>query len=390
MRQYFNICSFYLLLLYLWMLNGIVFTAGSNFARGLIILIFLVSIYYTIYAIVNFKLPLCLRALSIFLIVFTIYGVFMLLDGKHYYVGSNLVSKTNYFVNLYLSLLPIYVFFVFTKTGYLNENSIKFYYLIFFILTIISFFGNQDRLLQIAIEEGISIDEVTNNIGYSFVGLLSGLVLFYKKPIIQYLLLIVSFYFIIIGMKRGAIITGTVCIIWFIISNVNKTSKRQKVLIVFLSTLLFIFGYFFIQHMMETSTYFQYRFDQTLSGDSSGRDVLYSVFLKHFINENNPLIFLFGNGIYATLAIQEQYAHNDWLEIAINQGLFGIIIYLVYWICFYITWRKTKQLQAFLAIGMFFIMYFLSSFFSMSYISVTSCSALILSYYLVLSEVSDK
>lgn len=373
------------------MLNGIVFSSGSIFARGLLGLILLVSMYYTIYANVKFKLPLYYKALNAFLIVFTIYGMIMLLNREQYYIGFNLVPKTNYFVNLYLSLLPIYVFFVFTKNGFLKENNIKFYYFMFLLLTIVSFFGNQHRLLQIAVEKGLSIEEVTNNVGYTFVGLLPGLILFNKKPIIQYILLTICFYFIIIGMKRGAILTGATCIIWFLISNLNNISKQRKHTIFIVSILVFVFGVSFFQHMMETSTYFQYRFDQTVSGNSSGRDVLFSVFFNHFINENNPIFFLFGNGANATLKIQGQYAHNDWLEIAINQGLLGLIIYLIYWICFYISWRKTKQSHhAFMAIGMTFIICFLSTFFSMSYISITRCSALILSYYFVVSEFPNR
>ena len=134
---------------------------------------------------------------------------------------------------------------------------------------------------------------------------------------------------------------------------------------------------------MDTSNYFQYRIAQTQAGESSGRDELYATFYNHFLQEENPFRFLFGYGANATLKIGENFAHNDWLEIATNNGLLGLVVYLVYWIGFYVSWRRMKEHpQAFMATGMLLIILFLTSLFSMSYDSVSRCSAMVLGYYM--------
>ena len=138
---------------------------------------------------------------------------------------------------------------------------------------------------------------------------------------------------------------------------------------------------------MENSAEFRYRISQTFEGDSSGRDALYNTFLNHFLQEQNPFRFLFGYGANGTILLGGNYAHNDWLEIITNQGILGFVIHLVYWVTLIVFWKKIKRNpQAFMAIGLFIIVYLFSSFFSMSYNCVTRCAAMILGYYLATYE----
>lgn len=319
--------------------------------------------------------------------MFTIYGFAMLLDGKQYYTGFNLVSKTYYLIAIYMSLLPVYAFYVFGKKEYLTEKTMRPVVFVFLILAVVNYISNQDRLLQMAIEIGSSAEAFTNNAGYSFVGLLPALVLFQKKPVIQYFYLGVCFFFIISSMKRGAMLAGGLCMLWFLANNIRSVSKKQKWLSILISLLVLAAGVYYVRNMMVTSSYFQYRMTQTEAGDSSGRDELYSSFLQHFLQEEHPFRFLFGNGADATLLLMRQYAHNDWLEIAINQGLLGLLVYLIYWISLFRSWRSSKHSpQAFMSVGMFLIIYFLETLFSMSYNGVSKCAAMVLGYYLAVSE----
>jgi O-antigen ligase len=192
-------------------------------------------------------------------------------------------------------------------------------------------------------------------------------------------------------MKRGAILCGVICLVWFMVTNLRKVPRKRKWIVVLVTVAVVVAGVYFFNYMMETSSYFRYRLAATEAGESSGRNDLYSTFYNHFIHEDNPWKFLFGNGASATLKISYNFAHNDWLEIAINQGVVGLVIYLIYWVCYFITWRKTKQQpQAFMAIGMIFINYFLSTLFSMSYDSVSRCAAMVLGYYLAVYDSTEE
>lgn len=385
MKSKINICHIYLFIILLTAFNGELYTPGGFIAQGLQYALILMSLYYALYANLKYKLPVYFKALNVLLVMFIVYGVLLVLSGEKLMIQKTLAETTNttYLKSILLSLSPIYAFYVFGRRGLLKDNTIKFWFFVFLALAIRSFFLSQERSLQRAIEQGSTADEFTSNTGYTFVALLPALVVFYKKPIIQYLGLMICTYFVVIAMKRGAILSGMVCAAWFLITNLKKTRGKRKWIVVLVSIGAIAAVVFIAQYMMETSDYFRYRIMQTELGDSSGRDELYETFYDHFIHENNAFRFMFGYGANGTLKIGDNYAHNDWLEIAINQGILGLVVYLAYWICFYVTWRKTRQHpQAFMAIGMIFIIYFLCTLFSMSYNSVSRCAAMVLGYYL--------
>lgn len=382
MKQHINSCTFYFLVCLLCSLSS-----GFLLFLGQVVLV-LISLYYAIYANIYYKLPVTFKALNVLIVIFSIYGFILIVRGEQLMVQAtfNVASNYSYLLYVYRSLLPIYAFYVFARRGLLTENNMRFWFLVFLILTIRSYYLSQAQMLRLAYESGSSVEEFTNNVGYSFVALLPAIVLFYRKPTLQYILLIICGFFIVSGVKRGAILTGGICLIWFLFVNYKKTRKKRRWIIVLFSLIVLFVAVFFIQYKLETSSYFLYRFEATKAGESSQRNILYTVFYDHFVNESNPLRFLFGNGANATLKIGGNYAHNDWFEIAINQGLLGLVAYLVYWLCFIFDWRKTKgNPQAFMAVGMLVIVYFMRSLFSMSIIGISRCSAMVLGYYLAIS-----
>jgi len=385
MKLRVNICHIYLFIILLCAFNGVLYPAGGLMAQGLQYLLILLSLYYTLYANNRYRLSPYFKALNLLLLMFTIYGILLIFSGEELMVKitNYVVANTGYLKSIYISLLPIYPFYVFTKKGFLKEDTVKIWFFVFLFLAIRSFYSYQATALS---EFGSDV-EITNNVGYTFVALLPALLIFYNKPIIQYLGMMICLYFVVISMKRGAIFSGVLCMVWFMVTNLKKISKKRKWIVVLITVAMVIAGIYFFNYMIETSSYFRYRISQSESGESSGRDDLYSIFFNHFIHENDIIKFLFGNGANATLKIGYNYAHNDWLEIAINQGLLGLVAYLVYWICFFVTWMKRKNSpQAFMAIGMLFIIYFFATLFSMSYNSVTRCSAMVLGYYFAISE----
>lgn len=393
MKPRINICHIYLIVVLLCMMNGILYSAGGFLAQGLQGILVLMSLYYAFYANLKYELPVYFKALNILLILFTIYGLLLVISGEKLMIQVSFreVSNTGYLKDIYKSLLPIYPFYVFTKEGLLKEHTIKIWFFIFLVLAIGFYYRGQKRLLERAIESGSSAEEFTSNVGYTFVALLPALVLFYKKPFVQYLLLMVCMYFIVIAFKRGAILCALVCLVWFMITNLKRVPKNRKWIIVAVTIAVVLAGMYLFIYMMENSDYFRYRLALTGEGYSSGRDEIYKTLYEHFINEDNPIRFLLGYGANSTLKFTFNFAHNDWLEIATNQGLLGLVVYFVYWICFYVSWRKAKlNPQAFMAIGMVFIIYLLSSFFSMSYNGVSRCAAMVLGYYLAVNDMDEE
>ena len=189
--------------------------------------------------------------------------------------------------------------------------------------------------------------------------------------------------FILLGMKRGAIIIGVVCLICFLWNNIKNANKSKKKGLLFLSLVMCFVGYLVVKYQMNESLYFNQRVEQTLEGNSSGRDELYRVFWNYFIDKATPLQFAFGSGADATLKVASYYAHNDWLEIAVNQGILGLIIYLLYLMLFARECLlKFYNNQTKLALQISFIICFMKTLFSMSYNDMPISAAFVLGYCL--------
>ena len=163
---------------------------------------------------------------------------------------------------------------------------------------------------------------------------------------------------------------------------------KTQIASAFALTLVAIFGmYRFVMNLYTSNIFFQKRFVLTMSGYSSNRDKLYSFFWHHFIEKSSIMEFFFGHGANGTIILHGQYAHNDWLEFAINQGLLGVILYFVYWCCFILEWKSfhgPKNCK--IVLGDLFFAHFLIALFSMSFGDMPLASTLCVGYCLAMNQ----
>lgn len=389
MTKFFkNPCNIYIALLTFYSMQGtLIPTGGSILSQVILLITMLMGLYYTIKVFFLPRKPVYFSGLNLFFLVLVIYGVILLLSSHNYVVQAktydNEVPNYYYLKNLFLSFPNIYTFYYFSIKRYLTEELLKKWVIVFFCVAVFRFFDYRLTAMQIALLNGVDAEEVTNNMGYVFAALIPAVVVFKRNPRIQLALLIISLFFIIIGMKRGAILVGVVSLLYYLYFNYrfNKTISRTKVIL--FSLLIIIAGLYITQYMMTTSEYFNYRIESTRSGSTSGRNELYAHFWNHFKHEQNLFRFLLGNGANATLGIGENYAHNDWLEIAINQGVFGLFVYVFYWGCFLKTIRCIRfNKTAKLVLSLTFISFFIKTIFSMSYTGYSMMPCTVFGYYL--------
>ena len=87
---------------------------------------------------------------------------------------------------------------------------------------------------------------------------------------------------------------------------------------------------FWIFDLIQNNEYLQTRFDQTLKGNSSNRDVIYNVMWNLWAYKSDALQLILGYGYNGTILYSGigYFAHNDWLEILVDFGLVGLICYL--------------------------------------------------------------
>lgn len=380
-----NHCDWFIIVWVLYYLQGVLYPTGGAISTGLLGINLLVSIYCAIKVWRMTNHPPYIKGLNILVLMFSIYGFALILLNPstiHYGLSGMSMASYNYIKCIYLSLLPIYAFYYFSLMGYLTEERLRWWAVVFSISCVVSYYINMQQEMEKLLEIGSSREEITNNAGYLFLSLIPIWVFFRKKPLLQYAGLAFCMAFILMGMKRGAILIGGVVVLYLIWQIIKNARGKQRVIVILLTAFLAVAGVYFVIDMMTSSDYFLQRLEATKEGNSSGRDSIYSFFWTYFTEKADAIQYLFGRGANGTLEIYYNYAHNDWLEIAVNQGLLGIAVYAVYWKQFYSTWRQSTNIEAKTILALVGIIYFAQTLFSMSYGDMTYVSTSVLGYAL--------
>lgn len=380
-----NRCDFFLVAWVLYYLQGILYPAGGAISITLLGLTLLVSANCAIKVLQWRNNPVYFKGFNMLMLLFTVYGFALIISSPstlYYPLSGKAMPSYNYIKSIYLSLLPIYPFYYYTKKGYLTAERLRIWGLIFLASITLSYFRMQREALAQLVEEGSSVEEVTNNMGYLFLSILPMLVIYRKKPLLQFAAFAFVMAFLIMGMKRGAIAIGFVSAIYFMWQLIKKSSGRARFMFIFLSVAICVSVVYFFIHEMATSDYMQHRLESTMEGNSSGRDNLYSFFWHYFTDEADVMHYLIGRGANGTLEIYYNYAHNDWLEIAVNQGVLGLVVYALYYIGFYKTWKCATNADAKTILALMLFIYFAKTLFSMSYADMTFVATAPLGYAL--------
>lgn len=370
MKKIFSKCNIYIAAFALYNLQGVLYTSGGMLSQILLFALMLTSVYHTVSVNANYKVPVYISALNWLLTVFSIYGLYEFITGSTVLIQESQteVSKIQYLKSIYMSLLPIYSFYYFAIKKELTQANLKIWTFIFLLVATIGYNRYQKEMIAAFRDSGAQLDEITNNFGYTFLSIIPLAVLFRKYPVLQYFILVYCNAFIIMSVKRGAIILGVLSILIFlVISYLNSKKWYSKLSVIgcaFSFVLLYVFAY---NYMLEYSDFFMRRLMATQEGDMSFRDEMYTYFLDHYLYDTSLTQFIFGMGANATIKIGFNYAHNDWLEIATNQGLVGLIVYVFYWRAFYKSCKTEIDFNLRLGLVLLFVIYLSKTFVSMSY-----------------------
>lgn len=378
MKKLFTQENIYTIVWCLYYMQGTLYTEGSAISQALLAFFLMMSVYYVVKVLQMSYKHKVIKAFLFLALMFGIYGLLRL--GAETTGWLRINSATDYFKEYEISILPIFAFYYFAVTRRINGQ--WFYNVSFlFLITACASFSYQETQALLSTLR----DETTNNAGYFVLSLMPVVVFLRKKPLVQYVFLIIIFCLVVSGMKRGAIIGAIFGCGYFVWKSYNSAKGARKFLYILLGLGAIIAGVVYFEYLLATSDYMQQRIAQTKAGDMSERENMYPAYLDYFFSNASVIEYLFGYGADGTLKNIGDFAHQDWIETLMNQGLLGIILLLNYWVTIIFVTIKCyirRYSNITLILALFIIIYFIKSMVSMSINGMTLFSTSVLAYAL--------
>jgi O-antigen ligase len=276
--------------------------------------------------------------------------------------------------NILCALLPLSLFVCLSQKGVMNDKFFTVAGIVLVVFSILQYYHYERIVLM---NRGTDDGDVTNNSTTAFLMLIP-MVFLFKSNIQKWATLLLCLFFLIMGAKRGNIIAAFIPVLLFV-RYVLKDSRHsaQKTILVFGGILV---AAFFTYRWVASNEYLMYRFEQTQEGNSSGRDVIYAGAWHTWYDSDNFANQLFGLGFDGILRLEatgHHHAHNDWLEVLVNYGLLGVLLYLAVLISLFLQVRKIRSFEMRMTFLSGLLIWFLKTLYSMGFTAETLSVAMI-------------
>jgi hypothetical protein len=269
----------------------------------------------------------------VFMLLFAILNIIYWAFSVHnYHFVSPIIHEVkdiNTINNLISTLFILFLFFItynLSRANVINDKDMRTFFIVMLLISVVMYFRTLHDFNELKGLQKLNM-EITNNGAYNFVHLLPFLFFFHKKRFWQFVFFTVCIAFIIMGIKRGAMICGVVFIFYFLHTQTKRVQLYKKVL---LSIGIIAIVSFLSFHFLAGNEYFQMRLETTMIAggtDASARNWMYPALWNYWLNCGNFFNYLFGFGFYSSYEIIGVEAHNDWLELLTTAGLLGVLIY---------------------------------------------------------------
>lgn len=352
-----------LLCILVYFSQGALFAQGTIITQLALILILGISSYYFL------KVMLLQKQKSVFiwawslLLSVNVLGYLFTLDLANSVYISQIKA-------ILMFLLPFFPFYYLGKKGKINESHLLRFFIIMLVLTILNFSYEKEVILASRISGNTN---VVNNISYQFVVLLPYIFLF-KNRIFSILGLSIILVFTIQAAKRGALIVSVIGAIFFVYHQLRTVDAKNRIRGYFLAFSGLVFSAFYLYQYFLSNEYLILRLTQIEEG-GSGRDTIFLNLLSAWYNSDNIFNYIFGHGFASTIRLSStgNFAHNDWLELLVNFGLLGFVLYIaIFYGLLKLTYKKGFIDNYRIIILTITSIWFVTTLFSMIYTSNTS------------------
>lgn len=175
-----------------------------------------------------------------------------------------------------------------------------------------------------------------------------------KKKWVKYLFLIAGLILVLYSFKRSALLYTVAILILALYYDFFK-NKSISIIKKVVSSIVIVVVAFAIFNYIDNSTdgHITKRIESTAEDGGSGRDKAYEMVLKHYAELDFPSEIL-GSGFNGVIrnykisvtegkAFSYISAHNDFLEMLADFGIFGLVVYLIIVYHFYRCIKRGKK-----------------------------------------------
>ncbi len=360
--------SLYVLLFVAYYSQGFLYPEGSLISQSSVLLLLVIGLIYYGNTFIYLHKPFVINAWLFFYFVQALTFLFSPKEvNGTLYEAIGRTTTFEWFKGISVFMLSLCVGYVLSRKtkGGIQDKYILYIGLAFLVMSIARYFYmlNAERIFR-------QRDDVTNNGSYFLVCLLPYFPYLLKRSkALCFAVLILVVLLIMVAAKRGAIVCMVVALGFSLLYylKVKKASLRTSLLTVALAV---GFG-FLIYNIYESNDWLLKRVAFMQANGIGGRAIAYPILFGHWYSDTNLWTLLFGNGMAQSVTLWGNFAHNDWLELLISNGIVGVALYLVLfgsvvrWV-YRSALSTIPRLSAYLCL----VVWFMQSLFSMGFFSM--------------------
>ena len=373
-KIYINIVALTPFLLYLtYLFNAI---GGSSYGPIIYLVILLIGIVSLLY-IISFRRYFRLPAISTFLIFFILLSLTFMLS-KHEingwkYEAIGTVYPYKEFMKYATFICSFFIGFNLGLSKYINHKYWVIIGVTFWLVSILCYYI-YSNILSIKFSS-----DYQNNTAYLLVSTLPFIPLYFKyikNKIFPITILLITSGLIISSSKRGAIVCLLISLIISAIIYIRSNKLNYKKCLILIISICGLIA--FIYYYISTNEYLLTRLSRMEEGEVGARSIAYPTLFNHWYHSSFKEFFL-GDGLCNSVAVWGNFAHNDWLELLLSNGLVGVIIYAGLFISIFISIKGiTTDQYVKLSLILCIAIWLIKSIFSMGYSDTNNCMLVLL------------
>lgn len=347
-------------------LQDLYLPANSFFAKIMIFTLLVIGLYSLILT----KWKESTTVVKFWKLFFLVNLIYYIISPKEVvgvkYEAIGRISTMIQFKDICIFLLTFFSMYRYSCRNLVTHRMIANLGLLFFVVSVLKFFIMKD-----AKAEETGFEDNTNNAAYLLVMIIPYLPFIWKEFKPLFMIIVPSIIFLVImGAKRGAIL----CMFFSVFIGLFfylRSYKVKPVHIAFLGFLIVLLA-FIVFLSYDSSEYLQARMNRMDSGNDASGDIrkfAYALLFNHWLNNSSFFEMIFGNGTTQTVTIWGNFAHNDWLELLIDNGILGVVIYAILLYSLFKYSRKCTNIISGLSIRLVWAIWFPMTLFSMGYTS---------------------